>query len=105
MSKTKHPKPSGEEVEFYLGASSQYKKGETIPVKVNDYLFEVKVGGRNKVPKEVLAVLQNAKSQTKVPDLERYDPNMRGVPRRQEDFYNPETKTEYQSDFDIEILK
>lgn len=100
-----HPRPSGEEVEFYLGASAQYRKGESIPIKVNDYVYEARVGQRNKLPKEVLQVLQNARSQTSVPDLERYDPTRRGVPRKQDDFFNPEKEIVYQSDFDIEILK
>ncbi len=101
----KHPKPSGEEVEFYLGASSQYRKGERIPIRINDYKYEAIVGHRNTLPREVVQVLQDAKSQTEVPKLSKYDPAGRGVPRSQEDFYTPDKEVVYQSDFDIEILK
>lgn len=102
--KDKHCKPSGPEVEFYLGANSQYQKGEEIPVKVNGYEYGVIVGQRNKLPQEVLEVLQNAKSQTEVPSLDAVDPHRRGVPRKQEDFFRPKTEYTYQSDFDIEVL-
>ncbi len=105
MAKDTHPRPSGEDVEFYLGASAQYRKGERIPVKINDYYYEAKVGQRNVLPREVVQVLQNAKSQTEVPNLEKYDPNGRGTPRSQEAFYNPDKEVVYQCDFDIEILK
>lgn len=105
MSKEKHPRPSGEEVEFYLGASAQYKKGERIPIKINDYVYEAKVGQRNKLPQQVVQVLLDAKSQTEVPDLGKYDPTGMGTPRHQDAFYNPDKEVVYQGDFDIEILK
>lgn len=100
-----YPKPSGPEVEFYLGANAQYDKGERIPIHINGYDYEAVVGSRNKLPKEVVEVLQNAKSQTKVVDLERYDPSKGGVPRKEKDFYNPATGFVYQSEWDVEILK
>lgn len=101
----KHPDAGGPEVEFYLGANSQYQKGEAIPIRVNGGKKHwAVVGQRNKLPREALEVLQNAKSRTEVPDLEKYDPTRRGMPRKQEDFYNPKTEYVYQSDFDIEIL-
>lgn len=103
--KDKHCKPSGEDVTFFFSANAQYKKGESIPVKINGYEYNIKVGAKNTAPKEVLDVLKNCKSQTVVPDLSRTNPDRGGVPRRQEDFYNPVTTVEYQSDFDIEILK
>lgn len=101
----KHGPPAGGEVEFYLGSNAQYKKGEAITINVNGYKHHAVVGQRNKLPKDALAVLQNAKSQTSVPDVDAYDPSRRGVPRKQEDFYAPARKYVYQSDFDIEILK
>lgn len=105
MKKDKHVRPGGPEVEFYLGANSQYKKGEEIPLDINGHKYGVIVGQRNKLPKEALEVLQNAKSQTEVPALSQYDPTRRGMPRKQEDFFRPKTEYVYQSDFDIEILK
>ena len=92
-------------VEFYLAANAQYKKGEPIPVRVNGHDEWVVVGQRNKLPADALAVLENAKSKTRVPDLNEYDPARQGVPRKQEDFYNPKEEYVYQSDFDIEVLK
>lgn len=103
--KDKHGAPGGPEVEFYLGANPQYKKGEAIPINVNGHKHWVVVGQRNTLPQDALEVLQNAKSQTEVPKLDEYDPARRGVPRKQEDFYNPKTEFVYQSDYDIEILK
>lgn len=100
----KHPKPSGKEVEFFLSANSQYKKGERIPVKVNGYRYEAVVGQRNRLPEEVVSVLKNAKSSTSVPELDRYNPDQGGMPRKQSDFFRPSTQAVYQSDFDIEVL-
>lgn len=100
----KHGRPEGPEVEFYLGANSQYKKGERIPVKVNGHRYLVTVGAKNSMPSEVVEVLQEAKSHTLVPDLDRYDPSRRGVPRKEEEFGNVQRKVSEQSDFDIEIL-
>lgn len=102
--KDKHVAPGGPEVEFYLGANGQYTKGEEIPINVNGHKHYVVVGQRNKLPQQALEVLQNAKSQTQVPDLKQYDPTKQGMPRKQEDFYRPKTEYVYQSDFDIEIL-
>ncbi len=102
----KHIAPGGPEVEFFLGANGQYKKGEAIPISVNGTTTHwAVVGQKNKLPQEALEVLQNAKSKTAVPDLNQYDPTRRGVPRKQEDFYNPKMDYVYQSDFDIEVLK
>jgi hypothetical protein len=100
----KHPKPSGKEVEFFLSANSQYKKGERIPVKVNGYRYEAVIGQRNRLPEEVVSVLKNAKSSTSVPELDRYNPDQGGMPRKQSDFFRPSTQVVYQSDFDIEVL-
>lgn len=102
--KDKHCKPSGPMVDFFFSASGQYKKGEIIPVKINGYEYQAKVGHRNTLPKEVVSALQNAKSSTVVPDLDRTNPDKGGMPRKQEDFFNPSTTVDYQSDFDIEIL-
>lgn len=104
MAKDKHIPPGGPEVEFYLSANGQYRKGEEIPLNINGHKHHVVVGQRNKLPQEALEVLQNAKSKTEVPDLNAVDPSRRGVPRKQEDFYNPKKDYVYQSDFDIEIL-
>lgn len=104
MAKDKHIPPGGPEVEFFLSANGQYKKGEGIPITVNGHRHWAVVGQKNVLPQEALEVLQNAKSKTEVPDLERYDPTRRGVPRKQEDFYNPKTEFVYHSEYDIEVL-
>lgn len=104
MPSDKHTKPGGPEVDFYLAANGQYRKGEAVPISVNGFEYIAKVGQRNTLPQEVLEVLQNAKSRTEVPDLASVDPDKRGMPRRQEDFYNPKKDYQYQCDFDIEVL-
>lgn len=101
----KHERPSGKEVEFFLSANNQYKKGERIPISVNGHDFVATVGQRNSLPEEVVSVLRNAKSTTTVPELSRYNPDKGGMPRKQEDFFRPSTEVVYQSDFDIEELK
>ena len=104
QTKSKHERPSGKDVDFFLSANTQYKKGERIPVSINGYDYVAVVGQRNRLPEEVVAVLKNAKSSTNVPDLDRYNPDKGGMPRRQEDFFRPKTEVVYQSDFDIEEL-
>lgn len=104
MKKDKHSRPSGPDTEFFLSANPQYRKGERIPIRINGHEYEATVGARNTLPKEVVEVLQNAKSSTNVPDLDRTNPDRGGMPRKQDDFFNPSTKVDYQSDFDIEIL-
>jgi hypothetical protein len=100
----KHEKPSGPIVEFYFAASGQYRKGERIPVSVNGHRYVAVVGQKNSLPSEVVEVLQEAKSRTLVPDVSEYDPAKRGMPRKEEDFFNPKKEYTYQSDFDLEIL-
>lgn len=104
MRDDKHCKPSGDEVEFFLSANNQYKKGERIPIDVNGYKYVAVVGNRNRLPEEVVSVLKNARSSTTVPELERYNPDKGGMPRKQEEFFRPHTEVVYQSDFDIEVL-
>lgn len=100
-----HPAPGGPPVEFFLSANAQYKKGEAIPMNINGHKHYVVVGQRNTLPKEALQVLLDAKSATSVPDVDKYDPRRGGTPRKQEDFYNPQTKVVYTSEYDVEILK
>lgn len=102
--KDKHVKPSGPLVDFYLAANAQYKKGERIPLSVNGFEYTCTVGSRQKLPKEVVDVLQNAKSRTERVKTSIYDPEKGGVPRKQEDFYKPEKDYVYHSEFDVEIL-
>jgi hypothetical protein len=104
MKKDKHVAPGGPEVEFFLATPPQYQKGEGLRIHINGHDHWVQFGAKNKLPQEALEALQNAKSQTEVPSLDQYDPARRGVPRTQEDFYNPKTTVVYQTDFDIEIL-
>lgn len=100
-----HPRPNGPDVDFYLGANPQYAKGESIPINVNGHTYEAKVGQRNILPKEVVAVLQDAKSRTVVVDRKAYDPAEGGLPRDQSQFFAPKTTHVYQSEFDIEVIK
>ena len=100
-----HPAPGGPDVEFFLSANSQYKKGEMVPMSINGHKHYVVIGQRNTLPKEALQVLLDAKSSTRVVDTEKYDPHRGGMPRKQEDFYNPQTKVVYQQEYDVEIIK
>jgi hypothetical protein len=99
------PKPTGEMVEIYLPSNEQYKKGHVLPYSINGYQGRVIVGSRNTVPRDVVTMLKNCQSKTAVIDVDRYDERRGGVPRRQEQFENPATKLEVQSDFDIEELR
>jgi hypothetical protein len=100
----RNDKPGGEIIKFYLPPNAQYKKGERIPININGYSYSAIVGEKQELPEDVLLVLENAKSRTVVPNMEKYDPDRYGVPRPQEQFFNPESKVVYQSDFDIERL-
>jgi hypothetical protein len=108
MANIGHPhrneKPCGEIVKFYLPPNAQYRKGERIPVQINGYLYQPIVGETNEFPEEIVQVLEEAKSRTSVPDLDRYDPERYGVPRSQDEFFNPRMKAVYQQDFDIKRL-
>ena len=104
MGKDKHAAPGGPEVEFFLATPPQYKKGEGLRIHINGHDHFVQFGSVNKLPEQALQVLLDAKSQTEVPALDQYDPSRRGMPRKQEDFYNPQTTVVYQNDFDIEVL-
>lgn len=103
--KGKHyDKPSGEPVEFFFGANSQYQKGEVIPISVNGYKYEARVGHRNTLPREVVQLLKDAKSRTERVTTKQYDPSQGGVPRSDKDFFNPQKDTISISEFDIEEL-
>lgn len=102
----KHPKPDGPMTEFILMPNDQYKSGEAIPININGYAYQAVVGQRNKLPKDVLSALQDAKSTaTAVPDLDKSDPYAGRQPRSQEDLYRPPQKWHYQNNWQIEVLK
>ena len=71
-----HPRPSGPEVEIYLGRNV---RGATVDgpgtpilkVGINGYDYELKMGERNRVPREVYEQLMHSRSRTVVPDVER----------------------------------
>lgn len=100
-----YPKPNGPMVEWYLGANDQYKHGERIPYSINGYNGEVTVGARNRTNKEVMELFKNTASRTSVVDVDKYQPSAGGVPRKAEDFFNPQMKVVEQCDFHIELLK
>jgi hypothetical protein len=97
-------KPGGDIIKFYLPPNEQYKKGERIPININGYQYVAVVGAKQELPADVVEVLENAKSRTAVPNLEKYDPERYGTPRSQDQFFNPEMKLVYQQDFDIQRL-
>ena len=71
-----HPKPSGKMVEFYLGRNVRGATvdGTGIPilkVGINGFDYELKMGERNKAPREVYEQLMNSQSRTVVPDVEK----------------------------------
>jgi hypothetical protein len=97
-------KPGGEIIKFYLPPNEQWKKGERIPIQINGYDYVAVVGAKQELPSDVLEVLENSKSTTAVPNLEKYDPERYGTPRSQDAFFNPELKMVYQSNFDVQRL-
>ena len=100
----RNDKPGGEIVKFYLPPNEQYKKGERIPIQINGYNYMAIVGAKQELPSDVLEVLENARSRTIVPNLEKYDPEKYGAPRSQDQFFAPEGKMVSQQDFDIQRL-
>lgn len=101
----KHPKPSGPMVEFYLGRTLRGQqignKAQVVPINVNGYKFEAVMGQRNRLPREVVQVLQNAKSQTQVVDVEAAERS----PRMQGRFQDAPTRIEGMCDYEIDIIK
>lgn len=98
-------KAGGDLVEIYIPENGMYKEGHSIPYSINGYRGAVIVGKRCKVTQDVVTMLKQCKSNTAVPNLDAVDPDKRGVPRKQEDFYNVATKSHHQQDFKVEILK
>ena len=100
-----YPKPNGPEVEFYLGKTlrgqSLGEKTQVIPINVNGHEYEAVMGQRNRLPKEVVDVLLNAKSQTRVVDVRAAEER----PRGQGAFGAPPTRNEYVQDYEIDIIK
>ena len=101
----KHGKPNGPMVEFYLGRTIRGQqvgdKPQVVPINVNGYKYEAVMGQRNRLPKEVVEVLQNAKSQTRVVDVEEAE----RMPRKQGRFQDAPTRLEYASDYELDIIK
>ena len=104
-----HPQPSGPMVEFYLGksirgAALQTDAEQFLPVGINGYQYSLKMGARNKVPKEVYEQLMNSRSRTVVVDVEKASRN----PRTQNNYRTPsadQTRTETLSDYEVEFIK
>lgn len=72
----KHPKPHGVETELYLGrnvrgATLEGTGTPTLQVGINGYNFDMTMGEKNTVPKEVYHVLLDSQSRTRVPDVEK----------------------------------
>ena len=94
-----HPKPNGKEVEFYLGRNVRGAtlEGTGIPilrVGINGYDYELRMGEKNKAPREVYEQLLNSRSRTVVPDLERAEraPRPAGMPG----YWKEETLCDYE---------
>jgi hypothetical protein len=101
-----HPKPSGPEVEFYLGRSVRGVNipGDGVPeqvVRVNGYPYVVQFGKKNKVPKEVYDIFVNSKSRS-VRTLEQ---NEKRAPRSADNLTLEYNQWEPQSDYEIELIK
>lgn len=99
-----HPRPGGPPVEFYLGRSIrgiQVQEPQEVKINVNGFEYAAVTGQKNKLPKEVVDVLLNAKSGTRVVDVAEAERN----PRSQSAFGRPPTKLEYLNDYEIEVIK
>lgn len=100
-----YPKPSGPMTKFYLAPNEQYsRKGEHVVVSINNHTYHAVIGTKQELPEEVVSYLESLKSRTMVPNIDKYDPDHFGVPRRADDFFNPQLKPELRKDFDIERL-
>lgn len=97
-------KAGGPMVEFYLPENGLYKEGHVIPYSINGFQGTVKVGAKNRAPKDVVEMLKQCKSSSNVPNLDASDPTKHGAPRKQEDFFTMPTVKHHQQDFKVEIL-
>ena len=98
-----HPRPHGPEVEFYLGRNVRgaTQEGTGTPILVvgiNGYNYELKMGEKNKAPREVYEQLMNSRSRTIVPDLERAE----RAPKSTLGIY---TKEESLCDYEVALIK
>ena len=105
--KPTHPKPSGPEVEFYLGrnvrgAAVDGAGTPLLVVGINGYNYELKMGETNRAPKEVYEQLMNSRSRTVVPDVERAERAPRPSAGRAGSGY---TKEESLCDYEIALIK
>lgn len=101
----KHGKPHGPMVDFHLAGHIRGQqitgKRQVIPINVNGYKYEAVLGERNRLPKEVVEVLQNAKSSTRVVDVEAAERSLRMQGR----FQDAPTRLEGICDYEIVVIK
>src|SRR2546427_491993 len=102
-----HPKPDGPMVEIYLGRNVRGAsvEGSGIPilkVGINGYDYELKMGEKNKVPREVYEQLMNSRSRTVVPDVERAERAPRPASGLAGSGY---TKEETLCDYEVALIK
>ena len=104
------PRAGGPMVEFYLGkgirgVTSNAQREQFVPVSINGYPpTMLKMGARNRVPKDLYDVLMNSRSRTVVLDVEKAARNPRpatayGAPGRDQ------LKVEELMDYEIEFIK
>ncbi len=105
----KHPDPSkGEWVEFYLERQQfmDPSKRYVVPVNVNGYEFTAEFGKRQKLPKDVVEVLRNAKSVIAgkaggMSNAHAVDTARGGEGRAQTDILNGKTEYTYLNDYSV----
>lgn len=80
-----YPKPSeakGDMVEIYLGRNVRGAQLEgqgtpILPVDINAYSYELRMGEKNVVPRDVYQQILNSQSRTLVPDMEKAEKSPR----------------------------
>jgi len=103
-----NPEESGELVEFYLERQQfmDPTKRHSIPVTVNGYPYEAVFGEKNILPKDVVKVLQNAKSAIHpMPNTEMVATALGGQGRKQSNIMQTSQQVQYINDYNVVMEK
>ena len=104
--RTEHPNPEHESpmVEFYLERQQfmDPSKEYVITSNVNSYEFKATFGKMNRLPKNVVAVLKNAKSAIHpMKNASKVDVARGGEGRSQSEFMQSQSEVKYINDYNI----
>lgn len=101
-----HPNPAETSpmVDFYLERQQfmDPAKRYTVPVTVNGYVFEAEFGVKNKLPKDVVDVLRNARSAIHpMANARKVEMAIGGDGRAQSDLLQPQQRVQYINDYNV----